>query len=144
MRNPILNTGILPQNLAPLVYHHNMRGKLHKCANIFLKDFIYLFIFRERGKEGEREGEKHQSVASGAHPDLESNCDLSLCGMTPNQPNHACWGDDSVLRCPSLVGHTPGSRSFQGVTSCSFGTSETLLQFFPSWSCHRCVPALAF
>ena len=27
----------------------------------FLKDFIYLFIF-ERGREGEREGEKHQCV----------------------------------------------------------------------------------
>ena len=26
--------------------------------------FIYLFIFRERGREAEREGEKHQSVAS--------------------------------------------------------------------------------
>ena len=28
---------------------------------LFLKIF-YLFIFRERGREGEREGEKHQSV----------------------------------------------------------------------------------
>ena len=28
------------------------------CGVLFLKRF-YLFIFRERGKEGEREGEKH-------------------------------------------------------------------------------------
>ena len=26
---------------------------------IFFKDFIYLFIFRERGREGERKGGKH-------------------------------------------------------------------------------------
>ena len=28
------------------------------------KYIIYLFIFRERGREGEREGEKGRSVAS--------------------------------------------------------------------------------
>ena len=51
---------------------------------IFLK--IYLFIFRERGREGEREGEKHQRVVTscvsptrdlvfnpGMCPDWESN-----------------------------------------------------------------------
>ena len=31
--------------------------------------FIYLFIFREKGREGEREGEKHGSVASPMYPD---------------------------------------------------------------------------
>ena len=30
---------------------------------LFFKDF-YLFIFRERGKEGEREEEKHQCVVA--------------------------------------------------------------------------------
>ena len=47
---------------------------------------IYLFIFRERGRDGEREGEKHQFVIAfhvaptrdpacnpGMHPDWESN-----------------------------------------------------------------------
>ena len=34
----------------------------------FKKDFIYLFIFRDRGSEGEREGEKHRLVASSMHP----------------------------------------------------------------------------
>ena len=33
----------------------------------FLKDF-YLFIFRERGVEGEREGEKHQCVVVPPYP----------------------------------------------------------------------------
>ena len=29
---------------------------INKRFSIFSKDFIYLFIFRERGREGEREG----------------------------------------------------------------------------------------
>ena len=29
---------------------------------LFLKKRFYLFIFRQRGREGEREGEKHQCV----------------------------------------------------------------------------------
>ena len=33
----------------------------------FFKDFIY-FIFRERGREGEREGEKHQCVVASCMP----------------------------------------------------------------------------
>ena len=28
----------------------------------YLKNIFYVFIFRERGREGEREGEKHQCV----------------------------------------------------------------------------------
>ena len=52
---------------------------------LFFKDFIHLF-FRERGREGEREGEKHQCVVAphvpptgdlacnpGTCPDWESN-----------------------------------------------------------------------
>ena len=31
-----------------------------ELLSFVLKDFIYLFIFRERRREGEREGEKHQ------------------------------------------------------------------------------------
>ena len=41
----------------------------------FFKDFIY-FIFRERGREGEREGEKHQCVVASCMPptgDLAQN-----------------------------------------------------------------------
>ena len=53
---------------------------------LFLKEIIYLLIFRERGREGEREGEKHQCVVAslapptgdsahspGTCPDWESN-----------------------------------------------------------------------
>ena len=69
----------------------------------FLKKF-YSFIFRERGREGEREGEKlHQSVAShalptgdlagnpGMCPDWKSNCQpfglqASTQSAEPHQP----------------------------------------------------------
>ena len=41
---------------------------------------FYLFIFRERGKEGEREGEKHQYViASCAPPTGNLACNLGMC-----------------------------------------------------------------
>ena len=56
-----------------------------KLFFFFKKDF-YLFIFREKGREGEREGEKHQCVVAshasvtgdlaqnpGMCPDWESN-----------------------------------------------------------------------
>ena len=47
----------------------------------FLKK-IYLFMFGERRQEGEREGEKHQSVASHAFPagDLAGNPGRCLDG----------------------------------------------------------------
>ena len=59
--------------------------KLHRVETYFVKRF-YLFIFRKRGREGEREGEKHQCVVAsrtsptgdlarnpGLGPDWESN-----------------------------------------------------------------------
>ena len=63
----------------------------------FLKDFN-LFIFRERGREGEKEGEKYRSVASrvcrpGTEPVIQACAptgnrtgDRWLCGTTPKQP----------------------------------------------------------
>ena len=52
-----------------------IKGELYYCFLYFyfFKDFIY-FIFRERGKEGEREGEKHQClVSSHASPNWGPN-----------------------------------------------------------------------
>ena len=50
------------------------------CA-FFLRKRFHLLIFRERGREGEREGEKHWSAASCSHPDQELNL----------QPSHVPW-----------------------------------------------------
>ena len=64
---------------------------LSRCSQMKPTDFsnflrFYLFIFRKRGREGEREGEKHQRVVAscapptgdlvhnpGMRPDWESN-----------------------------------------------------------------------
>ena len=46
---------------------------------LFFLDFIYLF-FRQRGREREREGEKHQCVvASGAPPTGDLACNPGMC-----------------------------------------------------------------
>ena len=45
-------------------------ARSYKFMFNFLKR-LYLFIFRERGREGEREGEKHRSVASRRHPNWD-------------------------------------------------------------------------
>ena len=67
----------------------------------FLKDFIYLFL--ERGREGEREGEKHQCEVAfhmpltgdlahnpGMCPDWESNLRPfgSQAGAQSTEPHH--------------------------------------------------------
>ena len=45
----------------------------------FLKDFIYLFIFRERGRK-EKEGEKHHCVvASHSFPTGDLACNPGMC-----------------------------------------------------------------
>ena len=61
---------------------------------------FYLFIFREGGREVEREGEKNGSVASsmpptrdlahipGMCPDLESTGNFLVCGITSNPLSH--------------------------------------------------------
>ena len=52
-----------------------------KCCfyKMFFKDF-YLFIFRERGREGEREGLKHQCVvASPMAPTGDLACNPGMC-----------------------------------------------------------------
>ena len=64
---------------------------MDKCQILSLK--IYVFTFRERVREGEKEGEKHQSVASHASAeDLAHNI-----GMCPDQKSNpqtfALWKD---------------------------------------------------
>ena len=62
----------------------------------FLKDFIYLFnlfILPQRGREGEREGEKHQCV-------LASHVPLPLLGTWP--ATQACALAGKRTRNPSV------------------------------------------
>ena len=76
-------------------------------ANIYLFIRFYLFIFRERGKEGERNGEKHQCVVA-SH--TSSTGDLACNpGMCPD------WGLNqqpftSQSGAQSTEPHQPGLR----------------------------------
>ena len=66
---------------------------------------FYLFIFRERGREGEREGEKQQSVvASCVPPTGDLACNLGLCpDWESNQESF-----DSQAGAQSTEPHQPG------------------------------------
>ena len=69
-----------------------------ECAcreNIFFSFFkrFYLFIFRERGREGEREGEKHPYVVASHTPPTGDLAITQACALTGNRT-----GDPSVCR----------------------------------------------
>ena len=74
---------------------------------LFLKRF-YLFIFRERGRGGEREGEKNQCVVASHVPptgDLAHNP-----GMCPDwELNWPPFGSQACAQCTEL--HQPGLYS---------------------------------
>ena len=73
----------------------------------FLKRF-YLFIFREKGREGEREGEKHQYVVASHTP---PNGDLARNpGMCPDwELNQQPFGLQAGTQ--STEPHQPGLMS---------------------------------
>ena len=51
----------------------------HPLLFLFFKDFIFLY-FRERGMEGEREGEKHQCVVAPCAPPIgDLACNPGMC-----------------------------------------------------------------
>ena len=62
-----------------LVLHNIILKHCVKKFFVVLKRF-YLFIFRERGREGERDGEKHQCVVhSRAPPTGDLACNPGMC-----------------------------------------------------------------
>ena len=75
----------------------------------FLKDIIYLFIFRQMGREGERQGEKHQCVVASHVPptgDLAHNP-----GMCPDwELNWRPFGPQA--RTQATEPHQPGGKVF--------------------------------
>ena len=71
----------------------------------FFLDFIY-FVFRERGREGEREGEKHPCVvASEAPPTADLAHNPGMC------PDRSQTGNPSVCR-PALNPLSHTSRDY--------------------------------
>ena len=74
---------------------------------LFLKNI--LFIFRESGKEGEREGEKHQHVVASCVPpteDLSHNPDM--CPRLGIEPVTVWFASGAQSTEP----HQPGQLSF--------------------------------
>ena len=83
----------------------------------FFKDFIYLFIFKERGRERGRKGEKHPYVVASRTPptgDLACNPGIwpatQACGLTGNLTS------DPLVYRPVL---NPLSHPSQGLRLCS-------------------------
>ena len=75
--------------------------------SFFKKDFVYLFL--EKGREGERKGEKHQCVVASHTPptgDLASNP-----GMCPDRESNQ-WPFDLQAVAQSTESHQPGLVSF--------------------------------
>ena len=70
---------------------------LKRCCFLFIVFLKILFIFREMGREGEREGEKYQSVvASRMYPLLGTGPATQVCALTGNQTG------DSLVHRPTF------------------------------------------
>ena len=66
---------------------------------LFLKKDFYLLIFRERGREGEREGEKHQCVVASHEPptgDMAGNPGMCPDWELNQQPSSLQFGAQST------------------------------------------------
>ena len=78
---------------------------------LFKKYFIYLFIFRERGREEERQREKHHcekhwSAASCTHSNRqERNCSLRVCPNQELDQQPLAFQDDAQPTEPHWSGH---------------------------------------
>ena len=62
----------------------NVEGHFILFYFIYFFKIIYLFIFRKRGKEGEREGMKHQYVVASHAPLLGTWPATQACVLTGN------------------------------------------------------------
>ena len=86
---------------------------------------FYLFIFRQRGREGEREGEKHQcALASCVHhnPGMCPDWELNL-GIEPA----TLWAFGLLARAQSTELYQPGPAS-------GGFTPHSHYSFLPAWS----------
>ena len=92
------------------------------CHHLFLKSF-YLYIFRERGREGEREGEKHQRVVASHVP--HTGDPASNPGMCPDwELNWRPFGSQAGTQSTEL--HPPGLSSFTTVYLCESYFLDTM------------------
>ena len=77
------NTGLVVMNFLAFLVWEAFYLSFYFILFYFFKDFIYLFL--ERGREGEREGDKHQCVvASLSNPLLGTWPTTQSCALTGN------------------------------------------------------------
>ena len=80
-----------------------------------LKNIFFIYLFLERGREGETEGENHQCVVASSAPptgDLAGNPD-----MCPDwESNQQCFG--SQVSTQSTESHQPGPYMFSFLRNC--------------------------
>ena len=92
----LLNLGL------PCYYGHFIGFLL--LLTLFKRFYLFIFIFRQRGREGEREGEKHQCVvASHASPTGDSAA-TQACALSGN------WTSNPLVHRLALdpLTHQPG------------------------------------
>ena len=109
-------SGLVLKQILPKKEYYNVF--FFKTPNYmgFFKDFIYLFLERREGRKQERDRnisvrEKHWLVASlympqpGTEPAIQQcaltgnqACNLSFCGMMPNQQSHTSQGSNSLFK----------------------------------------------
>ena len=105
-------------------YYSIYEGGTQKTQNLFIKYYIFIltwflkiFIFRERGREGEREGEKHQCVVASHMPPTGGTIWLTTqaCGLTGN------WTGNPLVHSPVFNPLSHTSQVFSHVlTSVTF------------------------
>ena len=89
-------------------YTFSMKKKEHTISLFFRQLFknFYLFIFRERGRVGEREEEKHQCVVSShAPPTGDLACNPGMC------PDWESTGNPGSQPALSPLSHTSQGRA---------------------------------
>ena len=85
--------GLVIQSAIPWLAGHSVHWAT--LARVFFKDF--LFIFREKGREGERNGEKHWLVAPRRPPTGDPSSNPNMC---PDQELNQ-WPLWSMGQCPT-------------------------------------------
>ena len=91
------------------------------CLFFLEKNFkrFYLFIFRERGTEGEREGEKHQCVVASRLPPAEDL--VRNPGMCPDwESNQQLFGSQA---------HTTPARAHAAYFNKALSHGNTILSY---------------
>ena len=140
-------TGIQQVDPRDAAQHPELHGTVPTTKNSLVPNVLllrfYLFIFRERGREGEREGEKHQCVVASRAPptgDLAHNPGMCPDCESNQQPfgSQACAQSTEIHQQGPLVPNvnSAGVRSRLGRQKvgvcCECVCTHSCLSLFPT------------